>query len=232
MFQQKSTTIISIEANIGAGKTTLLEKLRMQLSIHLHLENANEKKNIIFLEEPVKIWETIQDASGNTMIQKFYADQNKYAFSFQIMAYISRLSLLKKAIRENPGSIIITERSLNTDKMVFAKMLFDSGLIEDVNYQIYLKWFDEFAEECPLNKIIYINADPEICYGRIKKRSRAGESCIPLAYLQECHKYHENMIDTLSLNVDLLILNGNDNIIENCNILNEWISKINNFIYN
>lgn len=228
MFQQKSTTIISIEANIGAGKTTLLEKLRLQL--RLHLESANENKNIIFLEEPVKIWETIQDASGNTMIQKFYADQNKYAFSFQIMAYISRLSLLKKTIRENPCSIIITERSLNTDKMVFAKMLFDSGLIEDVNYQIYLKWFDEFAEECSLNKIIYINADPEICYGRIKKRSRVGESCIPLAYLQDCHKYHENMIDTLTLNVELLILNGNDDIIENCNILNEWIAKISNFI--
>ena len=34
--------------------------------------------------------------------------------------------------------IIITERSLYTDKHVFAKMLHDQGKIEDVCYQIYL----------------------------------------------------------------------------------------------
>ena len=45
------------------------------------------------------------------------------------------------AIKANPNSIFITERSLLTDKYVFAKMLFDQHKIEDVNYQIYLKMF-------------------------------------------------------------------------------------------
>ena len=47
--------------------------------------------------------------------------QKNNAFPFQMMAYISRLSLLKNAIRENPDSIIICERCLQTDKYVFAK---------------------------------------------------------------------------------------------------------------
>jgi deoxyguanosine kinase len=213
-----STTIISIEGNIGSGKSTLLEKLRLRL----------ENVNVLFLQEPVDIWETIRDSSGQTMLQKFYADQTKYAFSFQIMAYISRLSLLKKAIRENPGAIIITERSLHTDKMVFAKMLFDSGLIEDVNYQIYLKWFDEFTVECPLNKIIYVKAEPEVCFNRIKKRSRQGESNIPLKYLQDCHKYHEEMVKEME--VAKLLLDGNQDIFENRPILDEWIQQIEAFI--
>jgi len=212
------TTIISIEGNIGSGKSTLLEKLRLRL----------ENVNVLFLQEPVDIWETIRDSSGQTMLQKFYADQTKYAFSFQIMAYISRLSLLKKAIRENPGAIIITERSLHTDKMVFAKMLFDSGLIEDVNYQIYLKWFDEFTVECPLNKIIYVKADPEVCFNRIKKRSRQGESNIPLKYLQDCHTYHEEMVKDME--VDKLLLDGNQDIFENRPILDDWIQQIEAFI--
>jgi deoxyadenosine/deoxycytidine kinase len=213
-----TTTIISIEGNIGSGKSTLLEKLRLRL----------ENINVLFLQEPVDIWDTIRDSSGQTMLQKFYADQTKYAFSFQIMAYISRLSILKKAIRENPGAIIITERSLHTDKMVFAKMLFDSGLIEDVNYQIYLKWFDEFTVECPLNKIIYVKADPEVCFNRIKKRSRAGESNIPLNYLQDCHKYHEDMVR--EMDVAKLLLDGNQDIFENRPVLDEWIQQIEDFI--
>lgn len=216
-----SNIIISIEGKIGSGKSTLLEHLRLKL----------ENDNVIFLKEPVEIWETIKDASGQTMLQKFYGDQKKYAFSFQIMAYISRLSLLKKVMRENTGAIIITERSLHTDKMVFAKMLFDSDLIEDVNYQIYLKWFDEFTVECPLNKIIYVNADPVICFNRIKKRSRVGESGIPLEYLQDCHKYHNDMITVLNNQlIKQIVLDGNQDIFENSVLLGEWIAQIEQFI--
>jgi deoxyguanosine kinase len=214
----ESNTIVSIEGNIGSGKSTLLAYLQEQF----------KNRNIVFLQEPVDMWETIKDSEGNTMLQKFYGDQQKYAFSFQIMAYISRLSILKKAMRENRNAVIITERSLHTDKMVFAKMLYDNKTIEDVNYQIYLKWFDEFCEECKLSKIIYVNASPEICFNRIQKRSRVGESCIPLAYLQDCHKYHENMME--ELNVPQLILDGNINIYENSCLLNIWVQDIDTFI--
>jgi deoxycitidine kinase len=220
-MQSSNSMIISIEGNIGSGKSTLLANLRTVFA----------NRNIVFVDEPVDVWAEIKDANGTTMLEKFYADQHKYAFSFQIMAYISRLSLLKAALRENPGAIIITERSLHTDKMVFAKMLFDSGLIEDVNYQIYLKWFDEFSMECPLHKIIYVKANPEICIGRIKKRYRAGESVIPLKYLQDCHKYHEQMIQHLcDLNTPLLLLDGDTDIFENADTLPAWIARITEFI--
>ena len=51
-------------------------------------------------------------------------------------------SVSSNSASTSADTIIITERSLHTDRMVFAKMLYESGLIEDVNYQIYLKWFD------------------------------------------------------------------------------------------
>jgi deoxyadenosine/deoxycytidine kinase len=211
--------IVSIEGNIGSGKTTLLS----------NLQNAFPEKNILFVKEPVNVWEEIKDSQGKTMLEKFYADQQKYAFSFQIMAFISRISLLKQSIRENPGSVIITERSLHTDKMVFAQMLFDSGLIEDVNFQIYLKWFDEFSRECPLNRVIYVKTDPDICIQRIAKRSRAGESVIPIDYLRECHAYHEKMMEALSA-IPQLILDGNVDIYANGNELQSWIQQISSFL--
>ncbi len=103
-FNLEQGKIISIEGNIGSGKTTLLG----------HVKDAlKDRKNIIFLKEPVDDWATIQDKDGNTMLMKFYADQEKYSFPFQMMAYISRLVLLRDAARSNPNAILVTERSLH-----------------------------------------------------------------------------------------------------------------------
>jgi deoxyadenosine/deoxycytidine kinase len=213
-------TIISIEGNIGSGKSTLLLNLQ---------EEFKDNKNIIFLKEPVDEWETFKDETGITMLEKFYKNQEKYSFPFQMMAFISRLSLLKSFITQNPGAIFITERSLYTDKMVFAKMLYDIGKIELINYKIYLKWFDTFISECAVSHIIYVKTDPNICFNRITKRSRTGESNISIEYLKNCHKYHENMLDkTLEDCVcnNQLTLDGNIDIYENNECLKEWIKKV------
>jgi deoxyadenosine/deoxycytidine kinase len=212
--------IISIEGNIGSGKSTLLSNLQ---------EEFKDNKNVIFLKEPVDEWETFQDENGVTMLEKFYGNQEKYSFPFQMMAFISRLSLLKDSIKNNPDAIFITERSLYTDKMVFAKMLYDTGKIELINYKIYLKWFDVFITECAVNHIIYVKTDPDICFNRIIKRSRVGESNIPIDYLKNCHTYHENMLDKSSNDCvckNQLILDGNIDIYENKECLKEWIDKI------
>lgn len=216
--------IISIEGNIGSGKSTLLHYLKQQLKYN---------ENIVFLKEPVDDWETIKDENGVTILQKFYSNQNLYSFPFQMMAYISRLAILKEVIEKNPNAIIITERSLYTDKLVFAKMLFDSGKIELINYRIYLKWFDVFAKEYPITKVIYVNTEPDICIKRINKRSRNGEENIPLDYLKECHKYHTSMLDINSsdcITNDQLVLDGSVDIYENNDILEDWLVKIKTFV--
>ena len=223
MSKSTSYCIISIEGNIGSGKSTLLSYLK---------DNLKDDK-IIFLKEPVDEWEKIRDENGMTIIEKFYKDQDKYSFSFQMMAYISRLSILKETVEKNPNSTIIIERSLYTDKYVFAKMLYDDKKIESINYQIYLKWFDVFSVEYPISKSIYVKADPEICHKRIIKRSRNGEDNIPLEYLITCDKYHNDMIKELKKifhNHKQLILDGNIDIYEDKDKLKEWISNISELI--
>lgn len=212
--------IICIEGNIGSGKSTLLANLEKKYT---------GNKQIVFLKEPIDDWETIKDCNGTTMLQKFYSDQTKYSFPFQMMAFISRLSILKKTMQENKSAIIISERSLFTDKFVFAKMLFDDNKIEDVNYQIYLKWFDEFANEFLVHNVIYVKTDPIICYDRICKRSRNGEENIELQYLTSCHKYHESFI-TQHMQCEKIVLDGNVDIFENTNMLEVWTDQIHNLI--
>lgn len=226
MSNFQSVKIISIDGNIGSGKSTLMEELKAHYS---------SNKNVVFLKEPVDEWETITDENGISILEKFYETPSKYGFSFQIMAYISRLDVMRNASKENPNAILISERSLFTDKLVFAKMLFDSGNIKLINYKIYLKWFDTFADDFPISKVIYVNTKPEICHQRIEKRSRTGESNIPLEYLQNCHKYHTDMLDVSLVDCvckEQLILNGNIDIYENKEQLVKWIEKINTFIHN
>jgi deoxyadenosine/deoxycytidine kinase len=152
-----------------------------------------------------------------------------------MMAYISRLSLLKNTIKNNPNiKYIITERSLFTDKYVFAKMLYDDGLIEHHDYLIYNKWFDSFIDDFNINKIIYINTSPKICHERIKSRMREGENDIPLQYLQNCEKYHDKMIYTYMNNIissNKLLIDGNINMKTSTNNTTNIINKINSFIF-
>jgi deoxyadenosine/deoxycytidine kinase len=216
--------LISIDGNIGSGKSTLMEALKQKFK---------DNKNVVFLREPVDEWGQIKDENNVTILEKFYANQKDYSFSFQMMAYISRLVLLKDAVKNNPTTIFISERSLFTDREVFAKMLYKSGFIEEVNYKIYLKWFDSFSSEFPLHKVIYVKADPQVCFDRIKKRSRTGESNISLTYLENCHIHHNEMLDITSSNCiceDQVVLDGNIDIYQNCDQLDQWIKEIEKFI--
>ena len=213
------SSVYSIDGNIGSGKSTLVKKLQKYL-------NVNYKK-IVFLQEPVNEWEDIVDKNNKNILQYFYEDKKKYSFSFQMMAYISRIHQLREAICLNPTSIIISERSVETDKNVFAKMLYDDEFIDEIDYKIYLKWFDEFNKNIPFVGIIYVKTLPLTSYTRVKKRSRKGE-VIPIEYLQKCSEYHDNWI--YSSKYKTLILDGNKEFETNPNILKEWCFKINTFI--
>ena len=48
--------IISVEGNIGAGKTTIIDKLE---------EKMANRTDVVFLREPVDIWESITDKNTN-----------------------------------------------------------------------------------------------------------------------------------------------------------------------
>lgn len=218
----KNYRIVSIEGNIGSGKSTLLR--------HLKTRYASSTR-LLWLSEPVDDWETIRSADGQTMLQKFYADQSKYSFPFQIMAYISRLQKFKEAVdacRAQPETqfVILTERSLYTDKHVFAHMLYDQGCMEDVCYQIYLRWFNLFADEYRPDRVVYVKTDPEVCLQRIHLRLREGESGIPLAYLQDCHAYHERMVQGPLSDCHIKVLDGNEHIPEGDYDAHPWLVQL------
>ena len=211
--------IFTIEGNIGSGKSTLLNILKQNLT------NINDTE-IIYLDEPVSTWESIQDKSGKNIIEKFYNDNKKYAFSFQMMAYISRIHEIKKTLKEKRNIIIICERSVFTDKKVFTQMLYDDLKISYIDYQIYNNWFYEFIMDIPISGIIYLKTDTEICFKRVKKRNRIGED-IHIEYLENCNKYHNKWL-LYEESIPLIILDGNNDF--NSKFPKSWLNILKTFI--
>jgi len=228
MSTSKKPIILSFDGNIGSGKSTIVKYLESNFENYYNQKNSTNNLKICFLQEPVSIWEKIIDQKTNkNLIECFYSDNEKYSFAFQMMAYISRLSIFNKALKEN-YDVIITERSLFTDKNIFAKMLYDTNKMNSVEYQIYIKWFDEFTESFKNMKIVYIKTEPETCFNRIVNRNRKGEN-IKMSYLKNCHLYHELWLNNIDIN-KILTINGNNDI--NINISFEYFNLIMEKVYN
>ncbi len=180
-----SPLIISIDGNIGSGKSTLVNQLK---------DVFKDMPNVHFIQEPVDtVWNLITDRHGETLLSNFYKDPSKHAFTFQMMAYISRLAILRDAVKNPMHDVIITERCLETDRNVFEKMLHAQGIINDMEHAVYNMWFDEFYKEIRCNAIIYVRASVDTCMERIQKRSREGEA-VTREYITDCVRYHEEWI--------------------------------------
>tara|TARA_X000001036_G_scaffold402124_1_gene407698 strand:- start:1972 stop:2610 length:639 start_codon:yes stop_codon:yes gene_type:complete len=175
--------IFSIEGNIGSGKSTFVEDLRNKLP------KTMKGRELIFLQEPVELWREIKD-DNKDIIQLFYEDKNKYAFSFQMLAYITRLNIINDVLNKNPDAVIISERSVYTDCNVFAQMLHNQNLINKAEFQIYKLWFDSFEKNLNKHRFIFLNTNCQECMNRIKKRNRTGEQEINANYVEACENYH------------------------------------------
>lgn len=191
--------LISIEGNIGSGKSTIIDFLK-----------SLNNENIVFVDEPVDEWLKIKSNKKNAL-ELFYEDQSKNAFWFQVLAYITRLRNLLETVKKNPNKIIITERSIYTDKYVFAQMLFEDGHISDIEFQTYNYWFDTFEKQTRIDIVLYVNTNPEECMNRIHTRNRPEETKIPLEYLQNCHKKHKDWIYDKE-KCKIVKINGNQSI--------------------
>ena len=206
--------IISIEGNIGSGKSTLVKILKEKY-----------RDSILFVDEPVEEWKKVK-MDDTDILSHFYSDQKKYGYLFQSLAYITRLKYLKLAIENPKYSIIVTERSTESDRYLFAKMLYEQKTINKLEWDTYNLWYDFFNINIDL--FIYVRTDVNNCMKRIKVRDRTGEESIPKEYLEELHNKHE---EWLLKKKNILIINGNENIYDN-KIKDKNCEKIKYFLSN
>lgn len=191
-LQRSNAVLVSIEGNIGAGKSTLLAELR------------KINPSWIFIDEPVGIWSNFRNSDGESMLELFYNDRRRWSYTFQNCALLTRFQNIEATISkhcttptdtattEQEKKVFITERCLDTDFEVFTKMLHAEGSIDSLEYDLYVRWFQQLkVNATPLSAIVLLETSPSICYERIKRRAREGEDAIPLEYLQQIEKQQQ-----------------------------------------
>jgi deoxyadenosine/deoxycytidine kinase len=107
--------ILSLEGNIGAGKTTFLTAL------------AERFPDYQIVLEPIEEW--TKKYGESSILELFYADKARWAFTFQVCAIQTLVAAVKQV---SSKKIIITERSALTSRYVFAQMLKDAGFITEL----------------------------------------------------------------------------------------------------
>merc|ERR1712039_672761 len=102
----------------------------------------------------------------------------------------------QQIIWQGKGGVL--DRTIYEDG-VFARMLRDSGHMDERDYRTYMELFQNMSNfmQKP-NIIVHLDVTPEESYRRIKMRSRDCESSIPLEYLQALHAAYEAFINDIS----------------------------------
>ena len=181
--------IISLDGNIGAGKSTLLAEIRKQLPVYV-------------VDEPVGQWTALKNEEGTNLLELFYKDKKRWAYTFQNCAILTRLKNIQDAVENNPSEkVFITERSILTDKYVFAEMLHNSGDMDSLEWELYESWFQIFSKKYPVNGIIYISTSSVTSKERIQIRNRGGEENINMEYLEALDIQHKHWIATTDIPV-------------------------------
>lgn len=140
---------------IGAGKSLYTKKL------------SNELGTKAFYE-PV---------ANNPILDKYYAEPDKYAFSLQIFFLNQRFKLIKEAFNENNN---VLDRSIYEDEL-FTYVNTLEGNISTEEFAIYTDLVDNMMEELEgLPKkapdlLVYLDADINHVLKNIKKRGREYE---------------------------------------------------------
>ena len=169
-----------IEGNIGTGKTTMLEAVQKFLP-HLSVQF-----------ESVSDWQ--RQKNGESILELFYADTERWAYTMEITSLATRIPEYF-LLQQNKEKTYIVERSIYSGLHCFAYNCYKSHFLKYVEWEIFKQWFDFAIKKCEAPQgFIYLQADPQVSFDRIKKRDRFEESTISLEYVAQIHDRHEEFL--------------------------------------
>lgn len=187
---------VSIEGNIAVGKSTFVRLL----------QSACPEWEMV--TEPVSKWQNIQSdrGSGSTvsnLLQMMYTDPQRWSYTFQTHSCMSRMKMqlqppAPRLLQSGGRGVQVYERSIYSDRYIFALNSFELGYINATEWAIYQDWHsllvEEFGQRVALEGIIYLRAPPQTCMERLKVRGRPEEQEVQQDYLEKLHVQHERWL--------------------------------------
>ena len=166
-MQKGDERVIIIEGQIGVGKTTVGELLERELGITLFRE--------------------LQHQETHTLLDRFYSDQQRWAFTLQIHFLNERFRMIKEIRRSGGGAL---DRSIYGDR-IFAEVLHEDGTMTDEEFMTYDTLLDNMLEHVePPDLLIYLDCSVDTAIERIRRRNRGLEAGIPRDYLERLNRHY------------------------------------------
>ncbi|MBN1640701.1 MAG: deoxynucleoside kinase [Anaerolineae bacterium] len=172
--------MILLEGNIGAGKSTVGQALKASGLFD-------------FIEEPVDRW---QSGFASNLLGLFYQDMERWSFTFQILAFITRAKTWQEVLARTNHRRVVLERSIFTDRHVFATNMHHIGAMTETEWQVYCGLWDFLSSNYCVepDAIVYLRTPAEECLRRITERHRSEESGITLEYLAQLERLHDDWL--------------------------------------
>lgn len=181
--------VIVLAGMIGAGKSTYTQLISESLGSNAFYESVDD----------------------NRILEKFYEDPKRWAFSLQIYFLNTRFRSIKAAfLHENN----VLDRSIYEDAL-FTKINYEEGNMSDAEMDTYLDLLDNMMEELDGMKkkspdlLIYLRGSLETVLSRIEKRGRLFEQIEGnqglLDYYTHLHSQYDTWFDSYDKSETMII---------------------------
>ena len=173
---------VAVAGNIGAGKSSLTEVLATSFAL-----------------EPV--FEAVDE---NPYLADFYADMPRYAFHSQLFFLTKRLA--QHVSQVNPGHRVIQDRTLYEDAEVFARNLFETGVLDARDFSVYSAMVEAVRDVLrPPDLLIYLRASLPTLRRHIALRGRSYEALLSDAYLFQLGTLYERWFTAYDLSPKVVL---------------------------
>src|SRR4051812_4840816 len=169
--------LIGVAGMVGTGKTTLTRALSDRFGLQMALESVD---------------------ADNPWLESFYGGESEmrmYALHLQLHFLATRFASMRR-IRGLGGSWIL-DRTWYEDAEIFARGLFEQGLMTSDEWTLYRRLYAEllFAPAArPPRLLIYLHAPLEVIVERIASRGRPKERDADAAYWEQLHDRYAGWI--------------------------------------
>ena len=161
----------AVAGNIGAGKSSLTTLLAKHYKWRAYYESVDD----------------------NPYLTDFYEDMRRWSFNLQVYFLSSRFRSQQEIVSTRQS--FIQDRTIYEDVEIFAKNLYQMGLMSKRDFENYSNLFREMVSFLtPPDLLIYLRADVPTLVRQIQQRGRDYESTIRIDYLERLNTLYEDWI--------------------------------------
>jgi deoxyadenosine/deoxycytidine kinase len=202
--QRKTKKVfVAVAGNIGSGKSSLTRLLSERMGWKA-------------------LYESVED---NPYLNDFYADMKRWSFALQVY-FLSNRFRNHKSITEGTDSVVL-DRVIYEDAEIFARNLFEIGMMEERDYSNYVALYQVMTEFLhPPDVLIYLRASIETLTHQISLRGRDFERSIQPEYLQQLNRHYEQWIGKYRLGKLLTVDSNRLDFVNNEEDLKEIVQQM------